>query len=165
MLKKVLFAAALLFSVALSAQKIAFVNTESLYSVMPEISEMESTLATLNESYRNELAKMQEEFEKKYSEFMAQQDSLTENIKSRRMQEVQELQMRLQNFVEIAEQDVQKKQRELLEPINQKIRDTIKKIAEENGYTYVAEGAIFLYVGPDSIDATELVKQKLGGAK
>ena len=162
MLKKFLFAAVLLVSVSLSAQKIAYVNTESLYSVMPEISAMESAIASLNESYRAELTKMQEEFEKKYTEFIAQQDSLTENIKSRRMQEVQELQQRLQNFVEIAEQDVQNKQRELLEPINQKIRDTIKKVAEENSYTYVIEGAVFLYTSPDALDATPLVKQRLG---
>jgi len=161
MLKKFLFAAALLTSVTLSAQKIAYVNTESLYMDMPEVSELESTIATLNESYRTELTKMQGEFQKKYAEFMEQQDTLPENIKVRRQQEVQELQLRIQNFVEVAEEDVQNKQRELLEPINQKIRDTIKKVAEENSYTYVLEGAVLLYTAPDAIDATPQVKQKL----
>jgi len=162
MLKKFLFVAALLItSVTLSAQKIAYVNTESLYMDMPEVSELESTIATLNESYRTELTKMQEEFQKKYAEFMEQQESLPENIRVRRQQEVQELQLRIQNFVEVAEEDVQKKQRELLEPINLKIKDTIKKVAEENSYTYVIEGGVLLYTAPDGIDATPMVKQKL----
>jgi len=161
MLKKFLFAAALLTTVTLSAQKIAYVNTESLYMDMPEVSELESAIATLNESYRNELTKMQGEFQKKYAEFMEQQDTLPENIRVRRQQEVQELQLRIQNFVEVAEEDVQNKQRELLEPINQKIRDTIKKVAEENSYTYVLEGAVLLYTGSDAIDATPQVKQRL----
>ena len=161
MLKKFLFAAALLASVTLSAQKIAYVNTESLYMDMPETSEMRNTLAALNGSYESEILKMQEEYQKKYAEFIAQQDSLPENIKVRRMQEVQELQIRVQNFYRTAEEDIQKKQQDLLEPITKKIQDTIKKVAEENAYTYVLESAVLLYTGADAIDATPLVKQKL----
>ena len=162
MLKKFLFATALLFSVALSAQKIAYVNVESLYMVMPEVSDMENTLASLNESYMAELTKMQEEYQRKGAELIAQQDTLAENIKLRRQQEVQEMQMRLQNFYEISQQDLQKKQEDLLAAINQKIKDTVKVVGEENGYTYVMTNMAFLYAGPDSVDATPQVKQKLG---
>lgn len=165
MLRKLLFASALVFSVALVAQneqKIAYVNTQEVIRVMPEVSEMEKAVATMNENYKNELTKMQEEYNKKYSDFIAEQDSLTENIKVRRMQEVQELQQRIQNFYQIAEQDLDKKQRELFAPIQQKLTDAIKSVGAENNYTYVLDAAVFLYMGPNAVDATALVKQKLG---
>ncbi len=66
-------------------------------------------MADLNEKYRVELKQMQDEYQKKYSDFVAQQDSLTENIKLRRMQEIQDIQERMDNFVQVAQQDVQKK--------------------------------------------------------
>lgn len=100
--------------------KIAFVKTQEVIMAMPEVSAMEKTMTELNEKYKTELKQMQEEYQKKYSDFVAQQDSLTENIKLRRMQEIQDIQERINNFVQVAEQDVQKKQQELFTPIQQK---------------------------------------------
>ena len=95
--------------------KIAFVKTQEVFMAMPEVSGMEKQMADLNEKYRVELKQMQDEYQKKYSDFVAQQDSLTENIKLRRMQEIQDIQERMDNFVQVAQQDVQKKQQELLQ--------------------------------------------------
>ena len=61
--------------------KIAFVKTQEVFMAMPEVSGMEKQMADLNEKYRVELKQMQDEYQKKYSDFVAQQDSLTENIK------------------------------------------------------------------------------------
>ena len=72
--------------------KIAFVKTQEVIMAMPEVSAMEKTMTELNEKYKTELKQMQEEYQKKYSDFVAQQDSLTENIKLRRMQEIQDIQ-------------------------------------------------------------------------
>ena len=65
--------------------KIAFVKTQEVFMAMPEVSGMEKQMADLNEKYRVELKQMQDEYQKKYSDFVAQQDSLTENIKLRRI--------------------------------------------------------------------------------
>ena len=66
--------------------KIAYVKTQEVFMAMPEVSEMEKKLADLNEKYKGELQLMQDEYQKKYAAFIQQQDSLTENIKLRRMQ-------------------------------------------------------------------------------
>ena len=89
--------------------KIAFVKTQEVFMAMPEVSGMEKQMADLNEKYRVELKQMQDEYQKKYSDFVAQQDSLTENIKMRRMQELQDMEQRTQNFIQISQQDFQKK--------------------------------------------------------
>lgn len=142
--------------------KIAFVNTQEVFMDMPEVSTMEKQMADLNEKYKIELKQMQDEYTKKYSDFVAQQDSLTENIKLRRMQEVQDLQGRMDNFVQVAQQDVQKKQQELLQPLQQKMMDAIKAVGAEKGYTYIIDPQVLLYTGSNAIDATSFVRAKLG---
>ena len=105
---------------------------------------------------------MQDEYQTKYSAFVSQQDSLSDNIKLRRMQEIQDIQARIDNFVQVAQQDVQKKQQELLMPIQEKLQKAIKDVGAENGYTYIVDPAALLYTGPNAIDATPLVRKKLG---
>ena len=142
--------------------KIAFVKTQEVFMAMPEVSGMVKQMADLNEKYRVELKQMQDEYQKKYSDFVAQQDSLTENIKLRRMQEIQDIQERMDNFVQVAQQDVQKKQQELLQPIQQKLHEAIQKVGEEKGYTYIIDPAALLYTGTNAVDATPFVRTKLG---
>lgn len=142
--------------------KIAFVNTQEVFMAMPEVSSMEKQMADLNEKYKLELKQMQDEYQKKYSDFIAQQDSLTENIKLRRMQEIQDIQGRMDNFMQVAQQDVQKKQQELIQPIQEKLQKAIKQVGDEKGYTYIIDPAALLYTGSNAIDATSFVRTKLG---
>ena len=127
--------------------KIAYVKTQEVFMAMPEVSEMEKKLADLNEKYKGELKLMQDEYQKKYADFIQQQDSLTENIKLRRMQEIQDIQTRMDNFVQMGQQDVQKQQQDLLMPIQQKLQDAIKAVGDEKGYTYIIDPAALLYTG------------------
>lgn len=142
--------------------KIAFVNTQEVFMAMPEVSSMEKQMADLNEKYKLELKQMQDEYQKKYSDFIAQQDSLTENIKLRRMQEIQDIQGRMDNFMQVAQQDVQKKQQELIQPVQEKLQKAIKQVGDEKGYTYIIDPAALLYTGSNAIDATSFVRTKLG---
>lgn len=152
------------FAGVVSAQdaKIAFVNTTDVINSMPEFSDMKKKMEELNAKYQKELETMQGEFQKKYSAFVAQQDSLTENIKVRRMQEIQDMQQRMDNFVQVAQQDVNKQQQDLIAPIQQKMADAIKAVGSEQGYTYIIDPQVLLYTGPNAIDATSMVKTKLG---
>lgn len=152
------------FAGAVNAQevKIAFVNTQEVFMALPEVVDMQKKLEDLNAKYKKELETMQGEYQKKYSDFIAQQDSLTENIKVRRMQEVQDMQQRMDNFVQVAQQDVAKQQQDLLTPIQQKIQDAIKAVGAEKGYTYIIDPQVLLYQGSNAIDATQFVKAKLG---
>lgn len=142
--------------------KIAFVNTQDVFMAMPEVSTMETQMTDLNEKYKVELKQMQDEYTNKYSAYIAQQDSLTENIKLRRMQEIEDIRERMDNFVQVAQQDVQKKQQELIQPIQMKIQDAIKAVGNEKGYTYIVDPAALLFTGSNAVDATSFVKAKLG---
>jgi outer membrane protein len=142
--------------------KIAYVNVQEVFASMPELSNIEKQLTDLNEIYTKELKDMQDEYQRKSSDYIAQQDSLTENIKLRRMQEIEDIRTRIENFVPVAQQEMQKKQEELYTPVQERIRSAIKAVGEEKGYTYVIDPQVFLFIGDNAINATQLVRAKLG---
>ena len=85
---------------------------------------------------------------------------MTDNIKVRSMQYIQDMQQRMDNFVQVAQQDVTKQQQDLITPIQQKISDAIKAVGTEQGYTYIIDPQVLLYTGPNAIDATPMIKTK-----
>ena len=131
---------------------------------MPEIAAMQETMKQMNDKYAGEMKTMEDEFQKKYTDYIAQQDSMTENIKLRRTQELEDIRQRVENFTQVAQQDMNKKQQELLAPIQDKLRNAIKAVGDEKGYAYIIDNnpGIVLYTGNAAIDATPLVKAKLG---
>ena len=144
--------------------KVAIVNSNEIMAAMPELTAMQETMKQMNDKYAGEMKTMEDEWQKKHADYIAQQDSMTENIKVRRMQELQDIEQRVQNFTQVARQDMDKKQQELLAPIQDKIRTAIKAVGDEKGYAYIFDNnpGIVLYTGNSAIDATPLVKAKLG---
>ena len=163
-MKKIILSLLLLLPLCMVAQeiKIAVVNTDDVFTAMPEISVLENTLMVEREKWQAELQSMENDYNRKYSDLMSQQDSLNENIKSMRIQEIQELQTRMENLYQMSQQDMQKKQEELLAPIREKIQKAIEDVGEENGYTLIIAPQALLFSGKAVIDATDKVKAKIG---
>jgi outer membrane protein len=163
-MKKIIVLMLLVLPLGMKAQevKIAVVNTQSIMNLMPEVSALESELATMAQQYEKELKIMNDEYARKYAELQSQSDSLTENIRILRLQELNDIQTRAENFAPQARENMQKKQESGLAPIQEKIQKAIKEVGEENGYTYILSPAAVLYMSPSAIDATDKVKAKLG---
>jgi outer membrane protein len=163
-MKRFIVSVLLLFPLGLAAQevKIAIVNTQEVFNLLPELSDVENQMATLYKQYEEQIKGMEEEYNRKFADYTAQSDSLTENIKILRMQEIQDIQTRLENFVPTARQELEKKQNELMTPLQEKIQKAIKDVADENGYSHVISPQVLLYQGSSAIDATDKVKAKLG---
>lgn len=142
--------------------KIAIVNQSEIFNDMPELSAVETQLAQLNEKYEKELKIMTDEHQKKYADYVAQQDSLTENIKLRRQQDIQDLATRIENYIPVAKQDMEKTAQELYAPIQEKVLNAIKAVGDEKGFTVILPSQTLLYVGASAVDATPFVKAKLG---
>jgi outer membrane protein len=64
---------------------------------------------------------MNEEIQKKAQDYQAQEATMSDAVKQIRQQELQEMQQRIQQFYQIAEQDIQKKQQELLTPVHERM--------------------------------------------
>ena len=143
---------------------IAHVNTTELLQAFPEREAATQQLLTLSENYKKELELMQNEYNKKYSDYITYQSSLAENIKLRRMQELTELENKMQQFMELAQKDIEFQEQGLLEPLRERINDAIRLVGIERGYTVIYDLADpgIAFVTPQAIDANPYVKQKLG---
>lgn len=165
-MKKYLLALVLLilpaFVSAQDAQKIAFVNTQVIFAEMPDTKAMQKELEALQKTFEESIETMKQELQKKYEEFVAKQDTYIESIKVRKQQEIQDINQRIQDLVRVAEEDLQKKTQQLVAPIQQKIKDAINKVGAENGFAYILDAQAILYFGPTGIDATDLIRAKLG---
>ena len=166
MIKKLLLAVLIAFPMCLAAQTLKFgiVNSQEIFNLMPDKATAESTLQSVAEKYQAELKKLQEEFDKKYQEFQALDETTPQSIKDRRMQELQENNQKIQNFQQMAAQDMQKQQETLLAPITNKIQKAIQAVGAEGGYTFIYDLSIpcVVYTGTGAEDVTAKVKAKLG---
>jgi outer membrane protein len=161
-MKKILVILALVMPMLASAQKYGHVNTTELFQLMPEVNQVKVQMDTIQSQYENQLTMMQEELQKKYQDYQQNEATMPDAIKQMRQQELQEMQSRIQTFYATAEQDIQKKQQELLAPVHEKLTKAIKAVGEREGYTYIFDSAAMVYIADSAVDASPAVRKELG---
>ena len=95
-------------------------------------------------------------------EYQANEATYSDLVKQDKVAEITGLEQRIQTFQQNAQQSLQAKEQELLEPILSKARKAIEDVATEGGFTYIfdkSQGTI-LYA-KDSENILGLVKNKL----
>jgi len=171
MMKKIILSVLFIFSVlyagniaAQTAQQIAFVNSNELLEAIPDKVAATKSINELNNKYKAELQVMQNDYNKKYSDFVSYQNSMADNVRLRRMQELYELERQINNFMKVAQDDISNQEKELIVPLRQKVKDAIYQVGVERGFVCIYDLAnpAIAFVTPDATDATVLVKQKLG---
>ncbi len=152
-----------LLTIGAFAQKAKFghVDSQAIFAVMPEKDEASKAVEEYALTLETQLQALNQELETKYNAFMADED-LSPSIKKMKEDELVNLQQRIQAFQVSAQQDMQTKEMELLEPIYVKIQDAIKEVGEEDGFIYIFEISQLLYHSSESVDITPIVKTKLG---
>ena len=90
------------------------------------------------------------------------QSTYTDLVRQDKEAEIINLQQRIQAFQQSAQQSLQAKEQELLEPILTKARTAIEEVAEEGNFTYIFDKSLgtILYA-KESENVLPLVKKKL----
>ena len=163
-MKKIILSMLLLLPLGLMAQvqKIAHVNYNEIINVMPELANYENEMSKLQLAFQQQMKAYEDEYTRKMTDYTSQADSLTENIKVLRMQEIQQIQERSENYYQVAQEDMQKKSEELQAPMRDKILKAIASVCEEDGYTYILNPQAIIHIGSNAIDITDKVKAKMG---
>ena len=165
MMKRMILAVGILsMAFALQAQKFGHVTSEALLQAMPEYDSAQLKLEELRQHYSLELERIQVEINKKIEEFNQSEVTMSDLIKEAKASEIQELQMRLQNYNQTAQQDLQQQGMLVMQPVMDKARAAIDEVAKENGLLYVfdlSQGNP-IYTSEESLDMIPLVKTKLG---
>ena len=166
MFKKFLLAlvVALPFCAFAQAPKFGVVDVEGIIPKMAEFVEAQNKIGEASKTFESEYAKINEELQKKYAEFQElEKDPATlQSIKDRRIQDIQELDKKAQQFAQTAQQDLQRQQAQLMQPIQEKVMNAIKSVGTENGFTMIFPEGVPAFVSTDVQDVTALVKAKLG---
>ncbi len=149
----------------LSAQNLKFghINVQELITSLPAKQVADKELNSEAQKLQNQLKVMSEELDKKYKDYMLQRDSLSELIRSTREKEIQDYDQRIQNFNRLAQQSLEQKEHELLQPIVEKVQKAIDEVGKEQGFIYIFDTSsqVVLYNSDQSVDCAPLVKAKL----
>lgn len=150
-------------SLTANAQKMASIDLDSLVSLMPETAKAQEQGQGLAKQLEEQITTMQKELQDKYEKLKADQSGLTPVILDSRKKELEDLDRRIQEFQQQAQQEFQQKTGEFSKPVYDKAKKAIEQVAKENGYKYVLNSSmgVVLYNEPTD-DIMALVIKKLG---
>ncbi len=145
----------------ISAQnKFGYLDSQEILLLMPEYKAAEKELQEFIKSLEGQLVSMNTELQNMFSDYQKNIESYTDLVKADKEAEIQSLQIRVQSFEQNAQISIQQKQTDLLQPIQEKLKNVIDDVAKENNYTYIFEAPILLYA-KESENILPLVKKKL----
>jgi outer membrane protein len=147
---------------AQKSQKIGHINFAQLYELMPGQDSIRAAFNSYQEQLQIQFQAMQTEYETKLNEYQTNMATMSNIIKQTKEKEIVDLQRRIQEFQQTAQEDLQEKEVELTAPIIEKARNAIKEVAKENGYSFIlnsTEGLVLYTEATD--DIMPMVKKKL----
>ena len=161
--------AVLLFVVAAAtanAQNLKFghIDLQALVQVMPERATAETQFNEFQTELEDVLAEMQQNYQATLQELEQLGEGASEIKRNAKIEELQNMQQRIQNYQMTAQEQLQQKQAELLQPVFDKAENAIGEVAKEQGLLYVFDigSNVVLYKSNESMDVLPLVKKKLG---
>ena len=165
-MKKILITiclAAATFFNAEAQNKLGYINSNELLTLMPESKEMQTELESFAKGLESQLIAMQAEGETKFSEYQQGEATMSELVKQDKVRELESIQQRIGEFQQNAQQALAAKEQELITPILDKAREAIEDVAEEGNFTYIFDASTgnILYA-KENENILPLVKAKLG---
>jgi outer membrane protein len=157
-----LFIALLMGSAALvSAQKTGYVSVEEVIGMMPKAEEAGKQLDSYRQALLQQYTEYRLELRSKDSLYTKDSAILSKEAKEVKLEQLQSLAQKVQEFEGAFEQKIQEKQQALLIPLRNEALEAVKAVAKESGYAYILD-ANTVIVGPPGENVLPLVKKKMG---
>ena len=160
-----LWALCLVSSVALSGQKLGYLNSQQLIQQIPQVKEANAELEVLQQQFEKEGQDKVAGLQTKYAALQRKQEQGEISPKQLEVesQALEQERLKIAQFQQESQQKLAEKSETLLKPIRDRINTAIQEVAAEQGFIYIfdASTGIILYADEAS-DVTELVKSKLG---
>ncbi|KAA3642637.1 MAG: OmpH family outer membrane protein [Bacteroidetes bacterium] len=162
-MKNILLIAVMVLSTSVFAQKLGHINSNELLLAMPERNAVEQQIKSYAQELETQLGTMSKEYQAKVQDYQAKEATMTDAIKKDKIKEITNLETRITEFQQTAQNDLQNKEESLLKPIIDKAKKAIEDVAKENNYTYIFDSGVgVLLYQKDSDDIMPMVKKKLG---
>jgi outer membrane protein len=143
--------------------KFGHIHSEQLLMIMPETADADKAIQEYSQMLETQLQAMYGEYQTKAGEFQTNEGLMTDVVKEAKIKEIQDLELRIQQFQQTSQESIQQKRNEVLSPLLEKAQSAINEVAKEQNYTYIFDISLGSIVyGEESRDIMPLVKSKLG---
>lgn len=168
MKKGLIIAVAMLFAaLQMNAQRVGYINTEKILSVIPEYKSAQAQLENLSKQYSQKIESEYAKIETLYQNYQQQKGSLSAQVRTQRENEIisrEQTVKELQKSYFGQDGLMQKKSEELLNPLKERVDAAIKKIAENGNFMIIFDTSLMQGVAyaKESDDLSGLVIKALG---
>lgn len=167
-MKKILLTGCLLIMGLIGmAQKYAIIDTRYILDKLPEYKEAQKQLDDIAAGWQKDIDARQTALDAMYKDYEAEQVMLSEDLRKKREdqlfnkeKELRDLQRKRFGF----EGDLFKKRQELIKPIQDRVYNSVQKMAVARGYDFVldkSEGITVIFADP-KLDKSEDILKDLG---
>ena len=128
--------------------KFGYFNLSTLMKAVPEYSAARKNIAELRAKYDAETKRSEDEFNKKYEEFLDGQRDFAPTIMQKRQAELQDMMEKNIAFKKEAQRLLAQAEQDAMAPVKGKVLDAIRKLGQERGYAFIlnADGDALPYV-------------------
>lgn len=119
--------------------KFGFLSYEAALQSMPDYTLVQKNLADLKAQYQTEAKRVEDEFNRKYEEFLEGQREFPKTILQKRQSELQELMQKNIEFKQQGLDELAKAEQEAMAPLRIKLIEALGKIGRERGYAFIVD--------------------------
>lgn len=127
---------------AVSAQNYMVIDSEKVFKSLSSYNNALEQIDQLASEYQTRVDAKFQEVERLYNSYMQQRASLSETSRQQREQQILQLEQQATDYQESlfgTEGELMKRRMELIQPIQQKVFDTIESFATQYGYDLVID--------------------------
>ena len=143
-MKKLIFVLAMMLSVATgyaqtegTALKFGYLSYDAAIKAVPDYEEMQNNLATLRAQYEAEMKRVENDFNKKYEEFLDGQAHFPKTILQKRQSELQEMLDKNTAFKRQGQALLNDAEASLRQKLQAALDAAITTVGEEGGYAFI----------------------------
>ena len=144
--------------------KIGHVNIQEIVQQLPVTDSIQTVLKKEADDMEKLFNEMLQEHDANVKKFDTEKNSYSEFVRNSKESDLMEMATKIQNYQQTANQQLQRRNMELIQPVYGKINNAIEKVALRNSLTYVLDlsnGSV-AYHSPSSENLNPLVLKELG---
>jgi len=117
--------------------RFGYLSYEAALQSMQEYALVQQKMKTLQEQYQAETLRVEDEFNRKYEDFLEGQRDFPRTILQKRQTELQELMEKNIQFKEQGRQELADAEREAMAPLRIRLIELLSAIGREKGYAFI----------------------------
>lgn len=151
-------------SQAVAVPQFGYLSYNAVFQQMPDFQKAKEEFAALKAKYDAEATRAEEEFQRKFADFLQGQKDFPKSILQKRQAELQELMDKSVNFRTEAQRLLAEAEAKLQAPVAERLNEAIRTVAAKRGFIVVlnTDGNAVPFIHPQAgVDITDAVLELL----